>query len=180
LCRSALSGGGYVVVWQDTSAVPNSAVLRDMRGQVFDADGHKIGGEFIVDQSGTTQVRAPSVAATANGGFVVSWADMASGTRARVFDQAGAALTGEFGVQDAVGNTVVQTATASMADGHYLVTWQELAPASGSVPAHYVVKAKVYGADNVALTTAFDLGPTNSTIGFGPSVAAVWDQFVIS
>jgi hypothetical protein len=66
-----LSGGGYVVVGQDTSTVQNSGVPRDFPGgQLFNADGQKngqkIGSEFVVDQSGTVQVRSPSVAATAN------------------------------------------------------------------------------------------------------------------
>jgi hypothetical protein len=72
---AALSGGGYVVVRQDTSAVQNSGVPRDFRGQLFNAGGQKIGSEFVIDQSGTVQVRSPSVAATAN----------ASSTQCRAF-----------------------------------------------------------------------------------------------
>jgi Ca2+-binding RTX toxin-like protein len=66
----ALSGGGFAVVWADLSASPA------IRGQVFDAYGLRLGGEFSVHTSpaaadlGTGDL---SVAELADGRLVVTW-----------------------------------------------------------------------------------------------------------
>jgi Ca2+-binding RTX toxin-like protein len=173
---AALTGGGFVVVWQDGSAAGQS---RDIRGQLFDANGTRVGGEFVIDQSvGTAQTRAPSVAATASGGFVVAWSDTTTGTMARAFDQTATALGSQFAVQ-ATSASAPAVSIASMADGHYMITWQELVAASGNVPAHYVLMGNAFDAANVSLTGAFSVSPTGDAQG-SPAVAAVGNEFVVT
>jgi hypothetical protein len=72
---AALPDGGYVVVWYDETGYPNTRIA----GQRFDATGQKVGGEFYVSPPGDAQLNdAPSVTATFDGGFAVSWTDQQS------------------------------------------------------------------------------------------------------
>ncbi|MCR4378843.1 MAG: hypothetical protein NUV50_12215, partial [Rhodospirillales bacterium] len=70
---SALDGGGFVVVWHSDQN-GNS----DVYAQRFDANGAKLGTEFLVNStSSTTQISA-SVTDTYDGGFIVTWSDHAT------------------------------------------------------------------------------------------------------
>ncbi|MFN0192472.1 MAG: calcium-binding protein [Aestuariivirga sp.] len=65
---AGLTGGGYVVVWQDDSTVDSA-----IRAQRFDAQGNKAGAEIeIIEQPGNGS-SLPSVAGLADGGFYVNW-----------------------------------------------------------------------------------------------------------
>ncbi|MEO5330577.1 MAG: tandem-95 repeat protein [Magnetococcus sp. YQC-5] len=68
---TGLAGAGFVVTWQsddDTSSFPYS-----IYGQIFDASGKRVGGEFRVNTYLTNDQINPSVAALNDGGFMVSW-----------------------------------------------------------------------------------------------------------
>jgi len=62
----ALTGGGYVVVWQVES--PN-----DIWAQIFNADDTLHGDLIQIDNNIDTKVYTPTIAATDNGGFNVTW-----------------------------------------------------------------------------------------------------------
>ena len=67
---TTLSDGSYVLVWSSaTQEGGNGAVY----AQRFDASGHKIGGEFKINSYVTGLQKEPSVTATLDGGFVVTW-----------------------------------------------------------------------------------------------------------
>lgn len=67
-----LASGGWVVVWQtDTNSL-------DLRGQIYDANGGKTGGEFAVNAVTAAAQGAPAVAGMADDGFIVAWADARS------------------------------------------------------------------------------------------------------
>jgi VCBS repeat-containing protein len=67
---AALSGGGYVTVWE-------SRVDNTIMAQLFDNDGQKVGGEIrIDDHPGAGYVGAPVVTALTGGGFVVGWIEL--------------------------------------------------------------------------------------------------------
>jgi hypothetical protein len=82
------SNGSSVVVWTDTY----SAADRDIRGQLFNAAGAKVGPEIAVSLS-TLDEGSPKVAMDARGDFVVSWTQiLPSGDTnvvARRFDSSG-------------------------------------------------------------------------------------------
>ncbi len=61
-------GGRSVVAWEVTHA-PND---HDIKAQIFDASGHKIGSVIAV-ASGRENQSTPTVAVNANGQFVVAW-----------------------------------------------------------------------------------------------------------
>jgi VCBS repeat-containing protein len=75
---AALSGGGFVVVWQsdgDAGALPGrgGAFSYGVTGQVFDAGGAKLGGEFQANTSVVGNQTAPQAVALADDRFVVTW-----------------------------------------------------------------------------------------------------------
>jgi len=67
---TALSTGGYVVTWtsegQDGSA-------EGIYGQVFNADGAKVGKEFLVNKHTNSEQAESAVAGLDDGRFVVTW-----------------------------------------------------------------------------------------------------------
>ncbi|MCG8490136.1 MAG: Ig-like domain-containing protein, partial [Sneathiellales bacterium] len=87
---TGLNDGGFVVTW--TSGNGQDGDLDGVFGQQYDAGGVKVGGEFQINTHTASYQNAPSVAALAGGGFVVSWSsrdqDGASGYRVykRVYD----------------------------------------------------------------------------------------------
>ncbi|ALG72624.1 hypothetical protein VY88_17100 [Azospirillum thiophilum] len=46
---AALGDGGFVVTWTDASEGGDPNILYEIRGQVFSADGTKVGGEFVAN-----------------------------------------------------------------------------------------------------------------------------------
>ena len=61
-------GGRSVVAW----TVANTPQDHDIKAQLFDAGGHKVGGEILV-AGGRENQYAPTVAVNAAGEFVVAW-----------------------------------------------------------------------------------------------------------
>ncbi|WP_343895742.1 beta strand repeat-containing protein, partial [Craurococcus roseus] len=75
---AALSGGGFVVVWQsdgDAGALPGlgGAFSYGVTGQVFSGTGAKLGGEFQANTSTVGNQTAPRVVALASDRFLVTW-----------------------------------------------------------------------------------------------------------
>gem|GEM_PF-1526433 len=71
---AALSGGGFIVVYQDGGNDPSPGSYYDIAGQIYDANANPVGSEFRIntlDISG--RQRDPSVFSLNNGGFAVVW-----------------------------------------------------------------------------------------------------------
>ena len=132
---TALSNGGFVVTWNDTSGVGGDS-SGSVKAQLYDAGGQKVGTEFLLNTLTTGNQDEVSVSALkgASGGFVATWQDN-SGTRgddtregsiiAQRFDNAGNKVGGEILVDtkdmayvNDVNNVV------GLANGGFAVTWQ--------------------------------------------------------
>ncbi|MEM8644753.1 MAG: Ig-like domain-containing protein [Pseudomonadota bacterium] len=121
---SALSDGGYVVVWQDESGADGSSY--GVFGQRFAADGSAQGGEFQINTTTSGQQDQPDVVALPGGGFVVVWqsyADSQWDVRAQIFDAEGNAQGSEFLVNQSSGATQYQPSITATADGGFFVSW---------------------------------------------------------
>src|SRR4051794_8726298 len=70
---TALSNGGFVVTWLDTSGEGGDSSSTGVKAQVFDASGAKLGTEFLVNTVTDGAQTGSSVTALSNGGFVVTW-----------------------------------------------------------------------------------------------------------
>ena len=67
---AALPDGGFVVVWQSFGQDESA---QGIYGQVFSEFGDPVGTEFRVNTTTDSAQQRPSVAALADGGFVVTW-----------------------------------------------------------------------------------------------------------
>ena len=65
--------GGFVVVWQSYGSSGGDTAGRSVQGKRYSSAGNAIGGQFQVNTSTTNNQQDPSVAASADGDFVVVW-----------------------------------------------------------------------------------------------------------
>lgn len=126
---TALADGGFVVVWQ-TGDTTQDGSGDAVKGQMFDASGARVGGEFLVNSAGSNIQREPTVTALQDGGFVVVWNTLdtlqdgsASALKGQYFDASGQRLGGEFLVNSLTSGGQFLPAVATLADGAVLVTW---------------------------------------------------------
>ena len=123
---AALAGGGFVVVWTD-----NSQNGSDVRAQRFDANGSKVGTEFLVNTITAFAQYNVSVAALAGGGFVVTWTDFSqsaddtnsSAIRAQQFLADGSKSGSEFLVNTTTAGNQFDSRVAALAGGNFVITW---------------------------------------------------------
>jgi len=123
---AALSGGGFVVVWEsDGQDGSNKGVF----AQRYGADGSEAGDEFQVNTNPKWTQAAPSLAALADGGFVAAWESSGQdgdgfGIYAQRFDASGAKVGDEFRVNTVVANDQINAAVSALDDGGFVVAWQ--------------------------------------------------------
>jgi FG-GAP-like repeat len=109
----ALRGGDFVVVWTE-----NHGSFEDIRASILSSTGATIRGNIPVHANQGVQEN-PSVVALADGGFLVSWQDLGSGSsglvQAQRFEADGDKLGAEFTVTPGVGTSTPEAAL--LADG---------------------------------------------------------------
>ena len=89
-----LSNGNIVVAWKDESEENGDTSDYSVKAQVLDANGNRIGGEFLVNTSTAGGQQMPSIAALANGSFIVTWTDEAAREASQDDARQGADLLG--------------------------------------------------------------------------------------
>lgn len=163
----ALDNGGYVVTYQsgyNIASVNDDGSGSATRAQIFDANGVKVGSEFITNQTTAGHQEFPDTAST-SGGFVVAYttpdADGSLGVRAVVYDNTGAVRVAEFVV---AGSAVEDTAPAvkSFANGNLLVAWVAYDQDTGG----YTLKGSVFGAGGSAIANDITLEATPETYDY--------------
>ena len=95
---TALDNGRYVIAWSDASAA--STVGFSVAAQVFDANGNREGGEFVVNSTSETNQRTPALATLADGRVIVTFNNDNTGfpppndidVRGRILDLRSAAI----------------------------------------------------------------------------------------
>ena len=157
-----LSGGGFVAVWNDNVNSGN------IKAQLFDAGGAKVGGELLVSTQTSSQSN-PAVTALATGGFVVTWADLTNvldgDIRAQVFNSTGTKYGAEFLVNSPAAAFQNFPAIAGLTDGGYVVTWSDFGATLGG-STNPDIKAVIYQPGPAAGTTGDDdiLAPSGSSV----------------
>jgi VCBS repeat-containing protein len=125
-------GGGFVVVWRDQSGAglgPNTA---EIKGQLFDAGGNKVGGEFQVNPPDSSYQDRPDVASLSSGGFAVTWSDSADGdVKAQVYDSAGNKIGGTITANTTLAETQFDQKVTGLANGGFVVTWEDRSRSGG-------------------------------------------------
>ncbi len=116
---TALADGGFVVTWGSRVLLGNSSIY----ARRYDATGNATGSEFIISNTTSPYGSFPTIAALADGGFVVTWQRNPISNNldiyARRYDAAGNAVGSEFLIS-AVGS---EPAVSALANGGFVVTW---------------------------------------------------------
>ncbi|MFK3773483.1 hypothetical protein [Pseudomonas sp. NPDC089406] len=73
---TALKGGGYVISWATSDEAPHSGAA-NLYAQVYDKNGVKVGGPLTIASDASNDM-FPVVAATDDGGFIVTWESLSS------------------------------------------------------------------------------------------------------
>ncbi|MHB2167999.1 FG-GAP-like repeat-containing protein [Alsobacter sp. R-9] len=123
-----LADGRFVVAWVDGSESAGDTSFSAIRAQVLAPDGRKVGSEFLVNTTTYMFQSAPSVAALADGRFVVTWTDgsgIFSGVRGQMFNSDGSKAGREFIVKSAPQASESQPGVVGLADGGFVVSWAE-------------------------------------------------------
>lgn len=141
-----------------------------------------VGAEFQVNQSTEGWQFEPTVAAAADGGFVVVWSgDSLESQRSSVFgrfyDASGTPLTGELRLSGATTNAHTRPVVAVNLDGSFLVAWSGNAP--GGLDG--ALLGRLHAADGEPLGGEFTIA--SNTIGtiYSPAAGAIGggDRFVL-
>ncbi len=130
--------GNYMIVW---SRYNGGAAGWDVYGQYFDPFGNSA-GEFRVNENQFGDQQYASVAADADGNFVVVWSDVSlNDVEARIFHADGSD-SGEFDIHNDGFNPSVAMNDA----GHYAVVWQR---------GDERIYASLFDADGTTIRNAF-------------------------
>ncbi|MBX2861546.1 MAG: hypothetical protein KTR14_09935, partial [Vampirovibrio sp.] len=117
-----LANGGFVLTWNGAGAGDND----DIHAQRFDANGNKVGTEFIVNTATAGGQGGAVTTGLTDGGFVITWTNddgSFDGIFGQRFDANGNKVGGEFAVNTTTTGDQDQSAVAALADGGFVVTF---------------------------------------------------------
>lgn len=120
--------GSFVVVWE--SSGQEGGVNYGVFGQRFAASGSANGTEFAINTYTSGDQQDPSVANTADGGFIVAWTSMVqdggvdAGVFAQQFDTSGAVVGSEFEVNQFTTDAQERPSIAALPQGGFVVAWE--------------------------------------------------------
>ncbi|HZH26986.1 MAG TPA: hypothetical protein VEY95_07380 [Azospirillaceae bacterium] len=156
---AALADGGYVVVWQShLGETGGGSSGWGIKGQRFDAAGHKVGDEFQANTTAAGHQLEASTAALADGGFVVAWRshhgdDGWGDIYTQRFDAAGAKVGDEVRVNSHTADFQGKPDVVGLTDGGFVIAWQSL----GQDGTGFGVHAQHYDATGTPLDGEFRL-----------------------
>jgi hypothetical protein len=175
---AAAADGRFVVTW---SGSLQDGSDRGVLGQRYDSNGAPVGPEFRVNSFTTANQFRPSVAAAADGRFVVTWqSDGQDGSSFGVFgqryDSNGSPAGPEFRVNSWTPGVQYRPSVAAAADGRFVVTW-----ASYQDGSNYGVFGQRYDSNGSPVGPEFRVNSHTTDSQYRPSVAAAADgRFVVT
>ncbi|MBL4645600.1 MAG: hypothetical protein JKY99_03985, partial [Rhizobiales bacterium] len=178
---ASLSGGGFVVTWQDTSGTDGTWL--SVRGRVFDASGVQTGSEFQVNTYTAYWQYQPSVTGLVDGGFVVSWTSDGQdgslrGVYGQRYDTFGLPIGPEFAINtDVTLSHQEQPSITSLSGGGFMATWQDFSSSDGMGR----IRGRMFDASGVQTGSEFQINTYSTDHQLNPSVAGLVDGgFVVS
>jgi hypothetical protein len=173
-----LDNGNFVVVWQDSSFANGQDSRWDIRAQVFNANGGRVGSEFTVNPLTPGNQVAPKVAAFDSGQFLVTWTDESgfiddpsTAVVGRLFTNDGLLATEAFLVNTTVAGTQDDQSIAASGDTA-IVAWSDdnnspLSPDGTDIKAQALFRDDDLGARYFA---GIEGAPFDKAIDFAPLV----------
>jgi hypothetical protein len=118
--------GNFVVTW---SSYGQDGSGWGVYGQLYDATGTPVGGEFQVNTYTAGDQDYSSVAMSRSGAFVVTWSSNGEdgdgwGIFAQRYDETGAPVGGEFQVNTTTAGNQVHSKVAMTPDGDFTISWE--------------------------------------------------------
>lgn len=171
---TGLPNGGFVVAWTN-----QGSVAPDIKAQVYDANGAKVGSEFLVNSTSANfdQERA-AIATLSNGDFVVTWNDFRTGNwevRGQVFHPGASGATkvgSEFTVDTAYYNSRMVAGVTGLANGNFVISFEDT---SGEI------RAQVFTAGGSKVGSEFQVNTqTGGNQGFSSITALTGGGFVVT
>jgi Ca2+-binding RTX toxin-like protein len=184
---TALADGRFVVTWRSSDPGDGSGTC--IRGRLYNADGTpdptaNAGNDFIVNTTATNSQFAPSVAALADGRFVVTWesGDPGDGNgfciRGRLYNAGGASAGNDFIVNTTATNDQFAPSVTALADGRFVVTWHSGDPGDSDGTC---IRGRLYNADGSAAGNDFIVNTTATDNQLYSAVTALADgRFVVT
>ena len=125
---AATSDGGFTIAWASAREQGMTGFDYGVYFQHFDAQGAHVGSETQANSYYSLNQEHPSIAALANGDFVVTWwSDVQSGNPAglymRRFGSDGSALDAETRVGSGSAGAQSDAAVAALANGGFVMAW---------------------------------------------------------
>jgi Ca2+-binding RTX toxin-like protein len=170
---TGLSDGGFVVTWMSSNQDGSGY---GVYGQRFAADGNPSGSEFRVNTTTSSDQYQPTVAALANGGFVVTWMDNGKdgsgwGIYGQRFTADGAASGDEFRVNTTSHDQQQSSTVTGLSDGGFVVTWMSYNQDGSG----WGIFGQRFAASGTASGGEFRVNTTTSNDQYQPTVAALAD-----
>ncbi len=157
---TALSNGGFVVTWTSGDLQDDTSSF-SVKARIFDAAGNEVANEFLVNELTNNNQHEPSIAALANGGFIITWRSndpqqgdtSSNGIKARIFDATGNEVVSEFLVNEITDNSQIQPSVTALSSGGFVVTWtsSDLQDDTSS----FGVKARIFDAAGNEVVSEF-------------------------
>ena len=142
---AALTGGGFVVVYEVSSADPptNSG----LRAKVYDNSGGLVAGSLVPATTTPGNQTNGVIAALADGGFVIAWVDEGSiGIHGQRYDALGVKVGSEIDIASGIGSaSIAGLDIEGLDDGRFVVTWEQvtIGPSPTFLP-DFDIHAKVF------------------------------------
>lgn len=162
---TALEGGGFVIAWTDSSGADGDSSGYQIRAQVYDSTGAKVGIEFRVNSTTLGDQTDAVIAALPNGGFVVAWSDrsgvggdtQAWSIKAQFYDSAGNPVGSEFLVNEETLHSQTEPGIEVLPSGDILFTWTDSSGIGGD-SSNSGIKSRTFS------TTAMEPSGADSTL----------------
>jgi hypothetical protein len=174
---AALTGGGFAVTWYSVYA-PDGAPTYDVLTRVFAANGAPVTGEINLTRAdfANNQETEPQIAATADGGFAVTWRSTLSADEvyAQFFNADGTSKAALFQVNPTTTGNHTHPAIAGLADGNAVVAYAMNANvANGGDGYGYAAFIRIVEADGAPVTPEIRVNDYIDSEQYTPSVAAL-------
>ena len=117
---ATLKNGNFVVCWASYATTPDK---KGILGQLFDADGNKIGDEFQVNSNAHEKQKQTAIALLRNGNFVVCWTSGEENDSIyfQIFNELGEKIGNEVTVDD---SNRLRAYIFPMMNGNFVIFWK--------------------------------------------------------
>lgn len=162
------NAGNFIVVWSSNGQDGGGW---GVYGQRYNAAGVAQGGEFRVNVTTSGNQNQPSVAADADGDFVITWTTAnldgdGTGIGGRRYNAGGVAQGGEIRVNDYTDGNQVLSRVAMDDAGNFVAVWQSDYPPTGSIG----IFGQRFSAAGAAIGLWFVANTTTGGFQLAPSI----------